>query len=256
MDLKLTGKKAIITGGSRGIGRAIARQLALEGVDCTICSRTESELRQTAEELQQETSRKFYPIVADMTKSDSIQNMINKAAEYMGGIDILVNNGARVSGGEPESFNEVKDELILRDFEEKFLGYFRCIRGVVPYMKGKNWGRIINISGMAARMARSISAGARNVSVIHLTKTSAQELGKFGINVNAIYPATTVTENIRKRFPTDEMLEKEAKKNAINKLVTADEIGFLVAFLASPLSVAITGDVISATGGRGNTVYY
>ncbi|WP_017729107.1 SDR family NAD(P)-dependent oxidoreductase [Halalkalibacterium ligniniphilum] len=256
MNLQLAGKKALITGGSRGIGKAIARQLALEGVECTICSRTESTLRETAEHLSKETGGKIHPIVADLTKADSIEALVEKAAAAMGGIDILVNNGARVSGGEPEDFHNVKDELILKDFEEKYLGYFRCMRSVVPHMKKNNWGRIINMSGMAARTASSVSAGARNASVVHLTKAAAQELGKFGINVNAIYPTTTYTETVAERISSKEKRDVEGKKNAIGRLVTADEIAYVAIFLASPLSVSITGDVISATGGKGDAVYY
>ena len=256
MDLQLSGKKALITGGSRGIGKAIARQLALEGVDCTICSRNESALKETALELSKETGRNIYPIVADMGNSDSILNLVEKAADLMGGIDILVNNGARVSGGEPEDLQHVNDELILKDFEEKFMGYFRCTRAVAPYMIKNNWGRIINISGTAARSAGPISAGARNVSVVHLTKSSAVELGQHGITVNAVYPAVTVTETIRDRYPNEDDLQKMGEMNSIRRLVKAEEIGNVVTFLSSPLSTAITGDVISVNGGAGNTVYY
>lgn len=256
MDLRLAGKRALITGGSRGIGKAIARQLALEGVDCTICSRNEAVLQAAAKELREETGRNIYAFTADMGNLDSISELVGKAAEAMGGIDILVNNGARVSGGEPEDFNEVSDELILKDFQEKFMGYFRCTRAVAPYMKKNGWGRIINMSGTAARTGGAISAGARNVSVVHLTKTSSMELGKYGINVNAIYPGVTVTETTRDRFPNEEALEQIAESNAIKRLVKAEDIANVAAFLASPLSVAITGDVITVNGGAGSSVYY
>jgi len=256
MDLQLVGKRALITGGSRGIGKMVARQLAHEGVDCVICSRNESSLNATAKELTEETGRKIYPIVADLRNSDSIQQLVEQAAEVLGGIDILVNNGARVSGGEPEDFHQIKDDLILQDFEEKFLGYFRCIRAVAPYMMKNNWGRIINVSGMAARNAGSISAGARNVSVVHLTKTASVELGKHGITVNSVYPGITKTETTRDRFPNEQDLVEVAKGNSIGRLVTAEEIANVVTFLSSPLSVSITGSVIDVTGGTGNSVHY
>ena len=89
-------------------------------------------LQASENELSSETGRNIYAITADMGDLESIQELVEKAAEAMGGIDILINNGARVSGGEPEDFNEVSDELILKDFQEKFLGYFRCTRAVVP----------------------------------------------------------------------------------------------------------------------------
>ncbi|MFC2949178.1 SDR family NAD(P)-dependent oxidoreductase [Virgibacillus sediminis] len=256
MDLQLKGKRALVTGGSRGIGKAIARALAMEGVDCTICSRNEESIKETAAELEKETGRNIYPIAADMGDPASISQLVEKAAEAMGGIDILVNNGARVSGGEPEDFHNVRDELILKDFEEKFMGYFRSIRAASPHMVKNNWGRIINVSGMAARNAGSMSAGARNVSVVHLTKSVSKELGKHGITANAVYPGVTETETTRERFPDEEKLEKIAEGNDIGRLVKAEEVADVVAFLASPLSVSITGDVISVTGGAGNAVHY
>ncbi len=256
MDLQLAGKKALITGGSRGIGKAIARQLALEGVDCVICSRNAVTLNETAIELRKETGRNIYPFVADLRNSDSILSLVEKAAKAMSGIDILVNNGARVSGGEPEDLHHINEELMLKDFEEKFIGYFRCIRAVAPYMMNNNWGRIINVSGTAARYAGSISAGARNVSIVHLTKSSSAELGKHGITVNAVYPGITETETTKDRFPNEADLLKFSKMNSIGRLVKAEDIANVITFLSSPLSVAITGDVIDVSGGSGNAVYY
>lgn len=265
MDLQLKGKRALVTGGSRGIGRAIARQLALEGVDCVIASRTEATLQAAAEDLARETGARFIPIVVDMSNPDSIQHLVESAAAALGGIDILVNSAARVSGGIPEDFANVTDELILRDFQEKFLGYFRCARAVIPYMRAAGWGRIINIGGLAARNAGGISAGARNVSVVHMTKSLAVELGRYGINVNVIHPATTLTETLAERLAArarhegvslDQLLQRAGANTAIGRLVTAEEIAYVATFLASPLSVAITGEVIVVSGGTGTSVYY
>lgn len=257
MDLKLSGKKALIVGGSRGIGKAIARQLALEGVDCTICSRNESTLNIAAEELAQETKRNIYPIVADTTDPNSILNLVEKSAAAMGSIDILINSGARVGGHEPEDFNSIKEELILKDFEEKYMGYFRCIRAVAPYMIENKWGRIINISGLAARIGGNyFSSGPRNASVVHLTKSASLELGKHGINVNAIYPGIVDTEAFRERVTNEEAIHQFKSLNSLGRLITPEEIAYVVTFLASPLAASITGDVIPVTGGIGNTVYF
>lgn len=257
MDLKLSGKKALIVGGSRGIGKAVARQLALEGVDCTICSRNEATLRLAAEELAQETNRNIYPIVADTTDPDSILNLVEKSAAVMGSIDILVNSGARVGGHEPEDFNSIKDELIIKDFEEKYMGYFRSIRAVAPYMIENKWGRIINISGLAARIGGNyFSSGPRNASVVHLTKSASMELGKHGINVNAIYPGVVDTETFRDKVTNEEAIQQVKSLNSLGRLITPEEIAYVVTFLASPLSASITGEVIPVTGGIGNTVYF
>ncbi|MFF2875138.1 SDR family NAD(P)-dependent oxidoreductase [Gottfriedia sp. NPDC057991] len=257
MDLKLSGKKALIVGGSRGIGKAIARQLALEGVDCSICSRNESTLKIAAEELAQETKRNIYPIVADTTDPNSIIYLVEKAAAAMGSIDILINSGARVGGHEPEDFYSIKEELILKDFEEKYMGYFRCIRAVAPYMIENKWGRIINISGLAARIGGNyFSSGPRNASVVHLTKSASMELGKYGINVNAIYPGIVDTEMFREQVTNEEAIHQAESLNSLGRLITPEEIAYVVTFLASPLSASITGDVIPVTGGIGNTVYF
>jgi NAD(P)-dependent dehydrogenase (short-subunit alcohol dehydrogenase family) len=265
MDLELTGRRALVTGGSRGIGKAIARALMCEGVDCVICGRTEATLHAAAAELAAATGRRAVPIVADTTDPAAITRLVDGTVAALGGLDILVNNAARVSGGRPEDFAHVTDELIRHDFEEKFLGYFRCARAAVPHMRAAGWGRIINISGMAARVAGGISAGARNVAVVHLTRSLALALGSAGITVNAIYPAQTVTETIAERFAArasaegvsaEELIRQAGARTAIGRLVTAEEIGHVVAFLASPLAAGITGEVIAVTGGTGAAVYY
>jgi NAD(P)-dependent dehydrogenase (short-subunit alcohol dehydrogenase family) len=265
MDLQLQGKRALITGGSRGIGKAIARGLALEGVDCAICGRTEATITAAADALRAETGRTIVPLVADTSKLDSITKLIDDTVAALGGLDILVNNAARVSGGEPENLEGVTDEMILSDFTEKYLGYFRCARAAAPHMRANGWGRIINISGMAARNAGGFSAGPRNASVAHLTKSLSVELGPYGINVAGIYPAGTVTENLIARFTAraeregasvDTLLKQAGASTAIGRIVTAEEIANVAAFLCSPLAAGITGDMIPVTGGVGRNVYY
>ena len=163
MDLQLTGKRALITGASRGIGKAIARRLGHEGVDCVICSRSIDTLRATAEALAKETGRRFIPIAADTGKLESIQQLVKNAAKELGGIDILVNCAARVMKAESrETLATTSDEMVMQDFEEKFVGYLRCIREAVPHMLKSGGGRILNISGSSARFGGFISAGARN----------------------------------------------------------------------------------------------
>lgn len=226
MNLQLAGKKALITGSSRGIGKVVARQLAQEGVDCVISSVDQKKLIETARELNNVTgsaiypvpASKIHPVLADLRDSDSIINLVEKAVELLGGIDILINNGANVTNGVPE-----KDELITEDFED-------IIRAVAPYMKKNNWGRIINISGMAAPQVES-SNNSDNVDVVQLTKSTAVEFKSDGITVNAIYPGDT---------------ETETKKE--EGLVKTEDIANVITFLASPLSVAITGEVINVSG--------
>jgi NAD(P)-dependent dehydrogenase (short-subunit alcohol dehydrogenase family) len=265
VDLQLQGKRALITGGSRGIGKAVARQLALEGVDCAICGRTEATIKAAAKELAAETGRKVVPLVADTAKADSITKLVDDTVAALGGLDILVNNAARVGGSAPEDLEHVTDDLILQDFTEKYLGYFRCARAAAPHMRANGWGRIINISGMAARNTGGFSAGPRNASVAHLTKNLSVELGPYGINVAGIYPAGTVTENLLARFTdraqregtsVDDLLKQAGASTAIGRIVTAEEIANVATFLCSPLAAGITGEMIPVTGGVGRNVYY
>ena len=145
------------------------------------------------------------------------------------------------------------------------LGYLRCIREVVPHMRAGGWGRIVNISGLAARSAGAITGTVRNVAVAALTKNLADELGRDGINVTVVHPGVTVTEKtpeilaMRAERAGVSVAEVERRIGAtigIGRLVTADEVAAVVAFLASPKSVAVNGDAIAVGGGAVGPVYY
>ena len=266
MDLQLSGKKAIVTGGSAGMGRAIARQLTREGCDVAIGARTEGRLRAAADEIAQETGRKVVPVVVDTLDGDSIKNFVHQAAEALGGIQILANCAARVGGTIPDSIDSISDEQIVTDFEEKFLGYYRCARDAAPFMKQAGWGRIVNISGGAGRTpGTAISTPARNVACVSLTKSLANTLGPFGINVNAIYPGTTITEAVLQRYRAqadrqsktlEAFLEEQRQRSLIHHLVTAEDVAQVVTFLCSPLAVSITGEAISVSGGVNADMHY
>jgi len=266
MDLQLRDKKAIITGGSAGMGKAIARQLAREGCDVAIGARTEARLREAATEIAYETGRKVIPLAVDTLDRESIKTFVRGAAESLGGIHILVNCAARVGGTIPDSMDTITDEQIVKDFEEKFLGYYRCAREAAPYMKQAGWGRIINLSGGAGRTpGTAISTPARNIASVALTKSLANTLGPFGINVNAIYPGTTITEAVLARFrdqaqrqgkTLDAHLEELRQRNVIRHLVSADDVAQVVAFLCSPLAISVTGEAIAVSGGVSADMHY
>ena len=162
MDLQLEGKKAVVAGASRGIGKAIARRLALEGCDVAIGARTEGPLNETAAELAKESGRKVVGVPVDTLDIDSVKSFISRSAEQLGGIEILINCAARV-GGARGDVETVSFDDVLHDFNEKVVGCLRCSQEAVPYMKQAGWGRIVNISGSAARSpGTQISGGARN----------------------------------------------------------------------------------------------
>src|SRR5919109_254017 len=272
MDLGLRGKRAIVTGGSLGIGKAIARELAREGVDVAIVARTKDRLEAAAKELSAETGGRVIAIPADVTSREQVDAMVAQAARELGGLHILVNSGSAPGGSATAvgPIETVVDEDLLQDSNVKFVGALRCTRAAIPYMKEQRWGRIINISGTNARNAGNLSGGARNTSLVHLTKTLAVQLGRFGITVNCVHPGITRTER------TPRLLAARAKElgvspeeaeqrdfapdsprgNAICRMVDASEVAYVTVFLASEKAWAVSGELVVATGGAGRAVYY
>ena len=265
MDLELTGKTATVTGGSRGIGKAIARELALEGVDLAIVSRGREALEATAQELAAETGRLVTPIPADTGNEESVQAMVEQAVNSLGRLDILVNCAARVGGGPAPNLSEITEDYFWEDMNVKVMGYLRCAREVAPHMQRQGWGRIINISGMAARQSGSAVGSMRNVAVAAMTKNLADELGPQGINVTVVHPGLTRTERIpdmvadqaaRQGITSEDVERQMANGVSVGRMIDAQEIAYVVAFLASPKSVAINGDTIAAGGGVGRAIHY
>ena len=192
--------------------------------------------------------------------------MVATAAAQLGGIDILINNAAQPGGqSRPPALAEITDELFWGDVNVKVLGYLRCAREVAPGMRERGWGRIINISGLAARSTGSIVGSIRNVGVAALTKNLADELGPHGINVCVVHPGLTRTEKTDAVLVTraaaagievDEVERRMGASNTIRRLVEAREVADIVAFLASPRSVAINGDAIACGGGAVGSIHY
>ena len=266
MDLELNGKRALVTGGGSGIGLAVARALAQEGAHVAIASRTAEKLARAVAQLQAETEGRIIGLPVDTSSDASVAEMVSGVVEQFGGLDILVNSAALPAGGSrPPALGEITDEAFYGEINVKVMGYLRCAREAAPHMKANGWGRIINISGLAAREALAIIGSIRNVSVAALTKNLADQLGPFGINVSVVHPGMTRTERtgpmVEAIARANNCTEAEAEKQlaatiTIGRLVDASEIANVVAFLASPKSVAITGDAIAAGGGRIGAIYY
>ena len=264
MDLQLTGKKAIVTGASRGIGRAIARQLALEGRDVAICARTAGPLQEAAAALAHESGRQVVPIVVYTLNADSIKHFVYTAARELGGIHIVINNAARV-GGTPGTVEAVSDMDVLRDFEEKVVGYLRTVQAATPYLKQAGWGRVINISGGAGRAPGTAVSGGIHIGTVNLTKSMANALGPYGINVNAIYPGQTITEATLERYAeqaqrdgttAEEIHQAADARTVLKHVVTATDIGYVVAMLCSPLAIGVHGEAIGLDGGNRADMHY
>src|SRR5207302_5370664 len=184
MDLELTGKVAIVTGGSRGIGKAIAQALAREGADVALISRDIAAGKQAAEEIAHKSQRRIAAYSADTGDDRAVKNAMTQIASDFGRVDILVNAAAQPGGqSKPPKLPEITNDHFWADMNIKVMGYLRCAREAAPHMARGHWGRIINISGLAARQTGSTIGTIRNVSVAALTKNLADELGPSGINV-------------------------------------------------------------------------
>ncbi len=242
MDLGLTGKVAIVTGGSRGIGKAIASELAREGADVAVCGRNQETIGEAAQALAKDTGRRIIPIVADTTQWDSVTRMVQTVVAQLGRVDVLVNNAATPGGLVSGPLADADEKALLEDIDTKVLGYLRCAKAVAPHMREQGWGRIVNIGGLSGRRSGNIS-GLRNAAIVHLTKTLSDQLGQHGITVNLVHPGATRTER------TDAATEKRAASNAIRRIVDATEIAQVVTFLASTKAANVTGIAIDASGG-------
>lgn len=265
MDLQLTGKRAVVTGASRGIGLAVADALAAEGADVVLVARGQAALDAAALRVRRHGHR-VLAVVADTTDDAAVRAMVTAAVAGLGGIDILVNAAAQPARPDAaRHLADLADDDLRTEIETKVLGYLRTARAAAPYMIEQGWGRIINISGLAARQASSVFGSIRNVAVAAMTKNLADELGPAGINVTVVHPGLTVTERmpalIAAYAEARGVTEAEAQRAmaagiSIGRMVTAAEIGDVVAFLASPRSVAINGDAIAAGGGTRGVIHY
>ncbi|MFF4903189.1 SDR family NAD(P)-dependent oxidoreductase [Streptomyces sp. NPDC001068] len=259
MDLQLTGRRAVVTGGSRGIGFAVGRALAAEGAAVALVSRSAEQVQEQAALLSSETGAEVVGVAADTGDDASVTAMAAAVKDRLGGVDILVNNAAMMNPG------AIPDDALEAEINVKVRGYLRCVHAFAPEMKERGWGRIVNIGGLAARQTGSVTGSIRNAAVTAMSKNLADELGPSGVNVVAVHPGATRTrtfvENLDKRAAAlgrsaAELEQQWAAAASIERLVEPHEVAAVVAFLASPLSVAINGDPISVGGGLKGAIYY
>lgn len=266
MDLQLAGKRAVVTGASRGIGLAVARALAAEGADVVLAARGKEMLDAAAEQIAARGGGRALAVVTDTTDEASVRELIRTTADAFGGVDILVNSAATpATSGFSAALADIQDDTLRYEVETKVLGYLRCARAVAPLMTAQGWGRIINVSGLAARQTGTLVGSVRNVAVAAMTKNLADELGPRGVNANVVHPGPTITEASPATFAAlaeaagveeAEIVRRFASTVSIGRLVTAAEIADTVAFLASPLSVAINGEAIAVGGGTPGPIHY
>jgi len=257
MELGLKERVAIVTGSSDGIGKAVALGLALEGAWVVICARRKNKLDETAREIQAFAKTQVLPVQADLTNQADISRLVKETYKEYGRIDILVNN---TGGPPPLTFLETSEEDWRNAIELLLMSVIRCCKEVVPYMKNRRWGRIINMTSFAAKQPAEmlVLSNTLRAGILGLTKTLSNELAAYGILVNAVCPGWTLTKRV------EELAKAEAKKSGrsyeevvgeweklipLGRLAQPREIADLVVFLASERASYITGAVIQVDGG-------
>lgn len=255
MDLGLANRVAIVTGSSRGIGRACAESILAEGATVIITGLDQARIDATVKELSK--SGKVLGIRADLKKDAEVKALVDQTIKAFGRIDILVNCAATVI---PSDFFAMTDQQWTEIFEEKLNGFVRALRHAVPHMRTAKWGRIVNVSGVAARQPHlpAVTVGVNNAAVLNLTKALATSLAKEGITVNAVIPhiidtdrqAETMTKWAQVTGQSEEVVRKErVAKIPLNRMGKPREVGDAVAFLASERASFITGAALHVDGG-------
>lgn len=248
---KLDQRIAIVTGGSTGMGRAIAVELAKAGADVVVSSRNLVNLEKVAEEIRA-LGRRSLAVAADVSVAEQVRNMVKHTIDKFGKIDILVNNAGIMTRALIVDMRE-EDWDNLMDINLK--GVFLCIQAVAKYMMEQRYGKIINMSsiaGFGANLLGSAGYGVSKAGIIQLTKNAALELGPYGVNVNCIAPGAVKT-GLQTRWTQKQIEEWEetSKKHAImGRIGNTQDIANLALFLASDDSSFICGETIVIDGGR------
>ncbi len=243
----LSGKAALITGGSKGLGKAMARAFAEHGADVFISSRHEDELRSAISEITEGASVKSGYAVADLSRREESEKLARAAMDAMGRVDILVNNaGTNV----PQSIDEVKDEDWDNVLELNFSSCMALSRALVPQMKERKWGRIIHISsimGLGSKEQRHIYSGTK-AALIGMARAMALELGPYNITVNCLAPGPFLTD-LPGRVLTDEQKQSFATRTAVGRWGDPRELAGPALLLASDAGSYITGETLVVDGG-------
>ena len=262
MNLGLQNRRCIITGASHGIGAAIAKILAEEGVNLVLIARGANELQSVASELAQNYGVKVSTIASDIQLPSNLSGAIRDAIEMLNGVDILINNAGTSAFG---SFDEISDDEWNDAYSLKLLGYVRAIRLVLPQMREQRSGRIINIVGMAGRSSSpNYTLGCFNAALLHLTKSLGDHLAVDGITVAAVNPGATATDRIlkgmsvwaqEKNISTEEFTIDYLRDIPLGRFMDPLEVARVVAFMCSDLATGMSGSSVQIDGGAPKGVF-
>jgi 3-oxoacyl-[acyl-carrier protein] reductase len=258
MDLGLSGKNVLITGGSMGIGRACTRLFAQEGCQVAITARTEDALMNTAKEIQAETGSRIIPLPGDMGVQADVERVTAAAIEELGGVDVLVTCAGSSPGGLME---QLTDDQWYSSLNLKFMGYVRSMRAVLPHMRERGSGSIVLVVGNDGIKPSywETTAGAANAAGINVASSMAEQYAPFGIRVNTVNPGPVNTgrwDGLEKAFARDKGVSQERAHELavasipLGRIAEPEEVADLVAFLASDRASFINGSHILIDGSQ------
>jgi 3-oxoacyl-[acyl-carrier protein] reductase len=262
MDLGLSGKVAIVTGGSEGIGRATAQSLGREGVRVVICARRADVLERAAQDVAEATGAEIVPVQADMRNVADVERLVQTAVERFGRLDILVNNAGISSTG---AFASITDEMWQADLDLKLYGAIRAIRAALPHLRQAGGGSIVNLLNLAAKQpgAGSMPTSVSRAAGMAMMKALSKELAPDLIRVNGINIGLIKSGQHERRWRNqgsqgtlDEVYAQMASRTGIplGRVGEAEEVGDLIAFLCSNRGAYITGVSINMDGGQSGAV--
>ncbi len=257
MDLGIAGRVAIVTGASRGIGRAVAERLCREGASVALCARNRESLAEAQRALEAIGGGKVLTVEADLTEPSAAGRVVEAAAAAWGRIDILVNNAGAARG---IPFDELTEELWLENLKLKLFGYLRMTRQVLPHLRRNGWGRIVNIAGMAGPQPTPMSMpiGLNNAGILNVMKALADGEAANNILVTTVCPGPILTERqtrLLQEVSQRKGISFEAAQNEatsaipLRRMGRPEEVADAVAFLASERASYITGSVVLLDGG-------
>lgn len=252
MDLELAGRVALVTGGSQGIGRAVALRLAQEGARVVVAARSRDPLDQVVAEIRA-AGGQAVAVQGDVSLSDDCTRLVDETIRAFGALDILVNNAGTAATGE---FESVTDEAWQADFDLKLFAAIRLSRLAVPHMKQRRWGRIVNVTNTGAKQpsAKSMPTTVTRAAGLALTKALSKELGPDNILVNTVCIGLIQAGQHEKRaaqtgIAVDQFYERAAQQIPLGRVGRAEEAANVIAFLASEAASYVTGTSINLDGG-------